>query len=474
MYRRFLSVRYLRTRFVNFLSVAGVMMGVAVMIVVTSVMDGFQQKVREVLRGTLSHLVLEPTGKLVQPDGTPTPDPEYEQVERALREDPDVVGVAPQVVTFMAHPWASGPRSDVTNFFLMQATGIDWQRETGVLPVPPGETEAAKAARLEKEHGRAVSKLADYLLAVTNREDPFADPVAKYKEQTTAIFSLSFLESFLGTYPENERQKYLGQSVEVLLFVEQRNATTGESDYKKSTKRLYVVGVYDSQDAKADQQRFYMSRADLREVASITPQYQEIRVALRDYDQAAKVKPRLVEKLSVRDPSGAAVPIFKAKTWEEVQETFIKAINNEKVMLLIVLSFIVMLACFTILATLTLTVVEKTRDIGVVRALGGTTGGVLSIFLRSGLLIGVIGGVLGLGLGVYVANHVNGIKDGLASIGIDIFPTDVYFFRDIPTRIEPVQIGWIVVGSMLVSFLAGLPPALRAARMDPVVALRHE
>lgn len=472
MYRRFLSVRYLRTRFVNFLSIAGVMMGVAVMIVVTAVMDGFQQKVREVLRGTLSHLVLEPTGNVTAPNGEQMPDPPFEQVEALLRADPDVTGISPQVVTFVAHPWASGPRGDTTNFFLMQAVGVDWLRETGVRPAPAGETAPQRGVRLEQERANAVSKIAEYLIAVKHRENPFDDADAKLREQTTAVFSLSFLESFLG---KSEPEKYLGQTVEVILFSEKKNANTGESDYSKSTYRLRVVGVYDSADAKADQQRFYMAREDLRRIAHLEPEYQEIRVALRDYDLAAAVKPRLVKRLAVRDPSsGLMIPAFKAKTWEEVQETFIKAINNEKVMLLIVLSFIVMLACFTILATLTLTVVEKTRDIGVVRALGGTTGGILSIFLQSGLLIGVIGGVLGLGLGVLVSNHVNTIKDALSSLGIEIFPTDVYFFREIPTRLDSWQIGSIVVGSMIVSFLAGLPPALRAARMDPVVALRHE
>ncbi len=206
MYRRFLSVRYLKTRFVNFLSIAGVMMGVAVMIVVTSVMDGFQEKVRDVLRGTLSHLVFEPTGKVVNADGSPAPDPTFEEVEARLRADPDVTAVAPQVVSFMAHPWAGGALGRDTNFFLIQAVGIDWRRETGVLPTPKGETAEQKRERLAKEGAAAVSKLAEYLVAVRNRDNPFDDEKARYYEKTTAIFSLSFLESFLGTSPGGPRE----------------------------------------------------------------------------------------------------------------------------------------------------------------------------------------------------------------------------------------------------------------------------
>lgn len=464
----------MRTRFVNFLSVGAVMTGVAVMIVVMAVADGFQSKVREVVRGTLSHLSFEPTGNVVFADGTEPPDPSFAELDAILRADPDVAAVAPQVTSFVAHPWVQNQRARATNFFLVQAVGIDWARETGVIAAPKGETEAQKAARLEKERAGAVSQLADYLVAVKNREHPFDDEDARYREFKTAIFGLSFLESFIGTYPEGP-SKYLGQRVEVVLFSEKRDAKTGESQYEKAVKQLYVVGVYDTNDSGADKQRIYMAREDLREIANIEPEYQEVRVALKDYDHADAARSRLLARLAVRDPAtGAAMNPFSCRTWEDAQRSMIKALNDEKSMLLIVLSFIVILACFTILATLTLTVVEKTRDIGVVRALGGTTGGVLSIFLRSGLLIGTIGGVLGLGLGLYAAYHVNGIKRALSALGLDLLSSEASMFREIPIMIYPWQVASIVGGSIFVSFLAGLLPALRAARMDPVVALRHE
>ena len=168
------------------------------------------------------------------------------------------------------------------------------------------------------------------------------------------------------------------------------------------------------------------------------------------------------------------VPGITVQTWEEVRAPYLRAVNNEKVLLLIVLSFIILLAGFTILATLTLTVVEKTRDIGLLKAIGATTGGVLSLFLRSGLMIGVFGGVLGIGLGRLVERNVNGIKDALSEIGIQIFPPDIYLFREIPHEWGWTSVAAIFAGGVGIAFLAGLPPALRAARMDPVVALRHE
>ena len=108
-------------------------------------------------------------------------------------------------------------------------------------------------------------------------------------------------------------------------------------------------------------------------------------------------------------------------------------------------------------------------------ALGATRQGILSLFVGTALLIGVLGALLGVGLGWLFTSNVNWIKDFLAErMGVQIFPADIYLFREIPTIWDWQSIGWIVAGSVLMSFVAGLIPALRAARMDPVRALRYE
>jgi lipoprotein-releasing system permease protein len=150
------------------------------------------------------------------------------------------------------------------------------------------------------------------------------------------------------------------------------------------------------------------------------------------------------------------------------------AVRTERVLLVIVLSFIVLLSGFIILATLTLTVVEKTRDIGVLAALGASRSGILSIFLRNGLFIGVIGSLLGLGLGALLVDNLNPIKEFFDRRGIHLFPPHIYLFTEIPTVWDWPTVLTIMGGSVAVAFAAGFLPALRASRLDPVVALRHE
>jgi len=228
---------------------------------------------------------------------------------------------------------------------------------------------------------------------------------------------------------------------------------------------MIISGVYDAHDAVEDNVRLFIEIDEARRMAGQEFEYLRVSVRLDDYENAAAVKTGLSDRFG---------HLFLVETWEDQKADFLRAVNNEKVLLVIVLSFIVLLGGFIILATLTMTVVEKTRDIGIVGALGAGRFGILSIFVWNGLLIGVIGALFGLGLGAWFTDNVNWVKARLEDFGVEIFPPDIYHFREIPTVWDWPSVGMIMAGSVLVAFCAGILPAIRASRLDPVKALRYE
>jgi lipoprotein-releasing system permease protein len=171
----------------------------------------------------------------------------------------------------------------------------------------------------------------------------------------------------------------------------------------------------------------------------------------------------------------ADYPAWRVQTWEQRQNNLLRAVNNEKFLLAFVLFFIVFVACFGIFATLTMTVAEKTRDIGVLRALGATPGGILSIFVLNGTLVGLIGTLCGYGAGILVANNVNVIRAFLKdTFGWDIFPPEIYLFDDIPTHVDHRAALMFALSTLCCAFVFAFIPAYRASRLRPVRALRYE
>ena len=464
MYRLFLAFRYLRSRLVNLISVGGVMAGVAVLISVVAIMDGFQDRVRRVVRGTLSHLILTPTADAgSMPAFT-------DLIEQLKQADPHIEAASPHVIIPVFYEYETNVRS-VTQMngralHQMEADGVDFK------------------------HERHVSEFANHLLVAFDPERPFFHPEAAKFEKTTVLVSRTFAERFMlgqfdmegrpvhaygalndayGARLEGEAmlagcRELIGQELRI-LWPSVDPEQGGERSITGNSKNLVISGVYDAHDSVEDNVRLFIELDEARRMANLDFEYLRVNVRLDDYENADQVKQVLTERFG---------HLFLVETWEDQKADFLRAVNNEKVLLVIVLSFIVLLGGFIILATLTMTVVEKTRDIGIVGALGASRSGILSIFVWTGFLIGTIGSILGLGLGYWFTSNVNWVKARLEDMGIEIFPPDIYHFREIPTVWDWPSVLIIMGGSVLVAFLAGLLPALRAARLDPVKALRYE
>lgn len=166
---------------------------------------------------------------------------------------------------------------------------------------------------------------------------------------------------------------------------------------------------------------------------------------------------------------------YRVQTWRDMQGPLLAAVQLETTILNILLFLIIAVAGFGILATFFMIVVEKTRDIGILKALGAPSSGVASIFLSYGLSLGFVGAGIGIVLGMAIVVHINDIADLLERLtGHEVFDPTVYYFDQIPTITSPWMVVWVAVGAVLIAVLASVLPALRAARLHPVEALRYE
>jgi lipoprotein-releasing system permease protein len=167
--------------------------------------------------------------------------------------------------------------------------------------------------------------------------------------------------------------------------------------------------------------------------------------------------------------------MIQVSTWKDLQGPILAAVKMETTILNILLFLIIAVAGFGILATFFMIVVEKTRDIGVLKSLGAPSSGVASIFLGYGLLLGAVGSGVGVIGGLLFVHYINQIADGLEMLtGGEVFDPTIYYFDRIPTIVDPFSIAMVMIGAIAIAVLASVLPAMRAARLHPVEALRYE
>ena len=192
-----------------------------------------------------------------------------------------------------------------------------------------------------------------------------------------------------------------------------------------------------------------------------------LKIRLKDYEDAPQV---------VRSLQNAFPPhLFTVRTWEQKQGPLLAAVDIEAAILNVLLFLIIAVAGFGILAIFYMIVVEKTRDIGILKALGASSRGVMSIFLTYGLALGLVGSGVGAVLGLLFVRYINEIEGLLAIImGRKVFDERIYYFPSIPTQVNAVMVISVAFGAIVIAVLASVLPARRASRLHPVQALRYE
>jgi lipoprotein-releasing system permease protein len=178
----------------------------------------------------------------------------------------------------------------------------------------------------------------------------------------------------------------------------------------------------------------------------------------------------------IRDKLAPQLPGSQyALTWIDMNKQIFDAIRMERSVMFFLLMFIILVAAFGIMNTLITVTVQKTREIGVMKALGAQTHQIIGVFLAQGMVVGVFGTATGLALGISMVQYRNEVSRFLSNtFHIEIFPPSVYQFSEIPAEIVPSDVAIICLSAFVICSLAALIPAWFAARLDPVKALRHE
>ncbi len=418
-----LALRYLRPRrsfvsIITVISIVGVALGVAVLIIVISVMSGFGHDLREKILGFNAPIQIRAYDK---------PLDNYEAVMLLVSSNKNVTGVAPYLlgpVLLETQPTNGTSAVFATPFM----RGVDVNAESSVSTLPqsiePGGTFDLS--------GQSIIVGSDFA-------------------------ELNGLEvgDRVSIYSPNELKKMAEQV--------QHGKTNEEAilpdDY--TVTGIFNVGYYDY-----DADFIAASIENAQDLYNLGDSVHGLFVKLRDPSNAAEVKRQL---------EGALGPNYEVTTWEEQNRAFLGAVAVEKCLMYYIMFFIVVVASFGITCTLITFVVMKTREIGLMKAIGASNQQVMFVFVLQSVVISIFGVSCGLGLGLfalYVRNDFLHFVNRLT--GWELFPSSIYGFNELPAIIAPTDLIIICGGSFIICLLAAILPARHASKMNTVEALRYE
>ncbi len=414
-----LALRYLRPKrtfvsVITLISVLGVTLGVAVLIIVISVMSGFDQQLREKILGFNPHLKVFERNRSMK---------DYARVLGVVVSNRQVKAVAPYVmeqVLVETEP-ASG----------QSQVGAPWVR--GLTP------------RLETNISILPQSIVEGSFEVKGRGLLIGTEFARNMNLTVGDRVMIYSPSDLRKWRESAGKE--GGKVPV------------PPEY--DVRGIFDVGYYEY-----NLSFIVTSLRDAQELYDLDDSVHGLMVMLRDPYQAPAVQRELALALG---------PEYRTTTWMQENANLLSALMVEKNVMFYLLFFIMIVAALCILSALITFVVQKTREIGMLKALGATDLQVAGLFLSQGAFVGIVGVVAGFGLGMLALGYRNEflhLMDRLT--GFELFPASIYGFTELPALIVPRDIMLICGSALVVCLLGGVIPAWRAGRLKPVEALRYE
>jgi len=406
--------RYLRSRrgskllsLISIIAIGGVLVGVSALIIIIGVMNGLQHDLREKI------LVGSPDIRVLS-YGEDLKITEWQSVLDKVRRQPGVVSAAPFVLT-------EG----------LMGTGHNYNGGVYVVGLLP-EARGVPDVTTIREH--AVQ--GDFRFASSDG-------------QRRGVV--------LGKLLAARFNKYTGDSVQILSAGGGKiNPVTG--GLVPRMESFEVTGIVSTGMYEYDNSYAFVALDKAQQLAGLDQGVTGIEVKTTDRWQAAGIASRLV---------GALGWPYRTVDWQEQNHSLFQALKLEKLGMGVILLLIVLVAAFNIVSTLTMVVADKTKEIGILKAMGMPSRSIRRIFLTQGLVIGVVGTLLGLALGFVGAFAL----DKYQFIKLD---AQVYFIDHLPVSTQPSDVAWIILASIAIAALATIYPAVQASRLYPIEAIRHE
>jgi lipoprotein-releasing system permease protein len=432
----FIALRYLRPKrtflsVITLISIIGVVLGISVLIIVISVMTGFERELERKVIGFEAHITISPgpNSFLIN----------WRDAMKVAEKVPGVIGVTPTtqepVIVEFKPPGAAATRMTVVVRGLDPSLGSDQ-----VI----GLKSAMIAGKFDLNGDKCVlgSELAGSLgLEVGDKLTLYSGGNPNH---------IIDLLKQAQDHPDNKES--IQKAIDLIVPTE-----------------LEVTGIYSTGRYVYDSSYVIAPLNVGQELYGLEDAVHNVLVKTSNPYNVDGITAQLNRELEQLNPP------LRAVSWIEQNREYLDALRVERTTMFFILTFVVIVAAFGIMSTLITTTVQKTREIGVMKALGATMGQMLWAFLAQGTLVGFFGTLIGLGTGIFLVQYRNQVRDFLAStFHIQLFPASVYQFSEIPAEIVPHDVAVICISGFVISTVAALIPAFFAARLDPVKALRFE
>jgi lipoprotein-releasing system permease protein len=412
-YELFIGLRYLKAKrkqtfisLITFISIAGVMVGVTALIVVIAVMNGFKEDLRDKILGVTSHVVIS------RFDGNIST---YLEVIAKVKEVSGVNAATPFIYTQVM----ISSRRAISGGVLR---GIEPKTASKVINLPKN----LRAGSLEE------------LEAENKTEGMRATP---------------------GIILGNELARNIGASRgEPVTVISPLGRLTPLGQVPRS-QTFRVAGIFDSGMYEYDSTIAYVSLWAAQRFLGIGDRVTGIEVRVDDIYEADRVA-RAIGKALDGYP-------YWSRDWMRMNKNLFSALKLEKIVMFIILTLIILVAAFNIVGTLIMVVIEKTRDIAILKSMGATRISIMKIFMIEGAVIGMVGTLLGL-LGGYTLCTL------LATYKFIELPSDVYYISTLPVQMNPLDVALIALAAIVITLAASVYPAWQASRFDPAEAIRYE